>query len=114
MTTAVFDAAAVADLTGDPRDAAFAVELVSCYRRLLPERLRRIAAALDGDDPAETLDAVLSLKSASAMVGACELGEVAARVEADVRADAVAAEAAERLLADAAARVDDELAAYLR
>ena len=46
MATAVFDAAAVADLTGDPADADFATEFVRRY----PENERRMEIArLAGD-----------------------------------------------------------------
>lgn len=114
MTATVFDATAVADLTGDPRDAAFACVFVTRFRGLLPERVRRIDAALSGGDRDEQLDAVLSLKVASATVGAGELCGLAAQIEQHVRRDElVLAAAVSALLPDAAARADDAFAAYL-
>ena len=115
MTTAVFDAAAVADLTGDPGDAAFATAFVARFRDLLPERVRRIVAALAGDDPDETLDAVLSLKVSAATVGAGELRDLAARIEEHLRAgEPGPARAESEHLAETAARADRAFAAYLR
>ena len=117
-TSTVFDAAAVSSLTGHPDDAAFAVVFVGRYRALLPERVRRIAEAVRAadllDDPADALDAVLSLKVASSTVGTVELGVLAARVEAHVRlGDRPAAIAAADLLPPAAARADGALGAFL-
>lgn len=114
MTTAVFDSGAVASLTGDPRDAAVARDLVTRYRRLLPQRVGRIQEAYAGDDRAETLDAVLSLKVSSATVGAQELCELATRIEHHVRTDeTVLAGSLAALLPDAASRVEQQLTAYL-
>jgi HPt (histidine-containing phosphotransfer) domain-containing protein len=114
VSTAVFDAGVVSCLTGDPRDAAFAPELVTRYRRLLPERVRRIGVALDAEDRDVTMDAVLSLKSSSALVGAGELHDLAVRIERHVRREEPApARAVLALIADAAGRADRALAAYL-
>ncbi|GAB6987634.1 hypothetical protein [Nocardioides pyridinolyticus] len=117
-TAAVFDAAAVGSLTGHPDDAAFAMVFVTGYRRLLPERVRRIALAVRADDcmddPADALDAVLSLKVASSTVGTGELGALAALVETHLRAgDCAAAVAAANLLPPAADRADGALGAFL-
>ena len=117
-TTTVFEPAAVSSLTGHPDDAAFAVVFVGRYRKLLPERVRRIALAVRAEelleDPADALDAVLSLKVASSTVGTAELGGIAALVETHVRAgDRPAAIAAADLLPPAAARADDALGAFL-
>jgi HPt (histidine-containing phosphotransfer) domain-containing protein len=109
-----FDADAVSSLTGHPGDAAFAVVFVTRYRGLLPERVRRIATAVRGDDLDDALDAVLSLKVASSTVGARELGELAGRIEAGLRAgDRGAAIAAVHELPDAALRAADALAEFL-
>lgn len=114
MTTAVFDSAAVSCLTGDPRDDVLAVDFVTRYRRLLPQRVVRIQEAYARDDLDETLDAVLSLKVSSATVGAHELGELSAQIELHVRSDRTAlAGPVVALLPDAAARVDQQLSAYL-
>lgn len=114
MTAPVFDETAVADLTGDPRDAAFAPQFVGRFRRLLPERVRRICAALAGDDVEEQLDAVLSLKVSSATVGAGELCELASLIEQHLRAgEVVLAVDVSARLADAVERADRAFAAYL-
>ena len=110
----VFDASAVASLTGDPRDAVFGPQFVSRFRRLMPDRLGRIAVALAGEDVDEQLDAVLSLKVASSIVGAGELCELACRIEQHVRrAELALAAAVSALLPDAATRADQAFAAYL-
>jgi len=111
---AVFDAAAVSSMTGDPGDAEFGVEFVSRYRRLLPTRLTRIAACLVAGDPDDALDAVLSLKVASATVGARELAELASRLAVLLRrGDLGQAVLAESTLGDAAVRADGALAVFL-
>jgi hypothetical protein len=117
-TTAVFDAAAVSSLTGHPDDAAFAVVFVTRYRRLLPERVRRVTLAVRADDllddPHDALDAVLSLKVASSTVGTHELRELARRIEAEVRAgEQGVAIAATDLLPAAADRADRALGEFL-
>ena len=110
----VFDPAAVADLTGDAGDATFAVVLVSRYRGLLDQRVRRILTTLAGDDPDETMDAALSLASSSATVGTHELAELGRRIVGRLRrGDHPGAVAAAGLLPDAAVRADRALAAYL-
>ena len=111
---AVFDAAVVADVTGEPGDRAFATVLVSTYRRLLPRRVHRIRVAIAAPDPTSAMDAVLSLKVSSSMVGARRLGELGAVLEGQLRdgdLDAAAATAGE--LSDLAARTDQALAAFL-
>jgi HPt (histidine-containing phosphotransfer) domain-containing protein len=111
---AVFDAGAVRRLAGDVEDAAFATAFVATYRRLLPERVRRIAAALEDGDPEAAMDATLSLKVSSATVGAEELFGLARIVEAQLRRSGTAAatsKAAE--LPAAAARAHQALGAYL-
>lgn len=110
----VFDPAAVTDLTGGAGDAAFAVVLVSRYRGLLDHRVRRVLATLDGDDPDETMDAVLSLASASATVGTHELAELGREIVGRLRhGDHRGAVATAGLLAGAADRADRAIAAYL-
>lgn len=117
-TPTVFDAAAVASLTGHPDDAAFAVVFVTRYRRLLAERVRRIAVAVGADDlldePGDALDAVLSLKVSSSTVGTHELAELARRIETHVRAgDRPAALAVADLLHAAAERAHHALGSFL-
>ncbi len=110
----VFDPGALEDLTGDARDAELAVRLAAHYRRLLPERIARIAVELHGPEPAGALDAVLSLKVSSTALGVRELGALAAEIERALRSrDVSAARAAFLALAPAVDRVDRALAAYL-
>jgi HPt (histidine-containing phosphotransfer) domain-containing protein len=109
-----FDATAVASLTGDPADPAFAAVFVSRYRALLPDRVRRTAVAVRGEDLDDALDAVLSLKVASATVGCRHLGELAGRIEERLRAgEHGAAVAAANLLPEAARRADHALEEFL-
>jgi hypothetical protein len=114
---AVFDAEAVSGLTGHPGDHAFAVVFVTRYRRLLPERVRRIAQTLavgEAGDTAVAMDAVLSLKVASTTVGAHELARIAGRLERLVRrGDLAQAVVLQTALVAAVARVDHALGAFL-
>ena len=111
---AVFDAKAVSCLTGDPRDGAFAVVFVTRYRSLLPERVRRISAALAAAEVGDALDAVRSLKAASITVGTHELAEIAGRLERLLRGgDLARAAVVQAALPRAAHRADRALAAYL-
>jgi hypothetical protein len=110
----VFDASAVASLTGHPDDAAFARVFIARYRHLLPARLRRIAESLRDKDVDAALDATLSLKVASGTLGACELEGLGADLEGHLRRlDLPAAVDVARQLPAAAARADKQLAAYL-
>ncbi|MDI6912232.1 Hpt domain-containing protein [Nocardioides sp.] len=113
-TPAVFDPAAVAGLTGHPRDDEFALVLVQSYLRLLPLRLGRLLAALEAEDPDPAMDAVLSLKVSSRTLGAHELGALAAVVEQQLRLrDLPGAYAAAAALPPAATRVERVLADHL-
>lgn len=110
-TLAVFDPAALAGLTGHPGDDELARVLVEHYLRLLPQRLRRVSAALEAEDPDAAMDAVLSLKVSSWTLGAHELGTLAAEVERRLRLpDLAGAYAAAAALAPAASRVERVLA----
>ena len=112
---AVFDATAVSSLTGHPDDRAFAIVLVTRYRALLPERVRRIAVALVEHETDDALDAVLSLKVASATVGAGELAQIAERVERLLRrGDVAQAVLLEPELAAAVRRAHHALDDFLR
>jgi HPt (histidine-containing phosphotransfer) domain-containing protein len=111
---AVFDPAAVSSLTGHPDDGAFAFVLLTRYRRLMPERVRRIAAALAAGEADDAMDAVLSLKVASSTVGAHELAGIAARLERLLRrGDAAQAVLVETTLTGAVERADHALGAFL-
>lgn len=110
----VFDAAVVANLTGHDEDAEFARVFVGRFQRMLPERLRRIDAALAEQELSDAMDAVLSLKSAAGTVGAGELFVIAGLVEAHLRRrDFAAATDAAADLPAAAERADRAFTAYL-
>jgi len=81
----VFDASAVGSLTGHAGDREFALVFVTRFRRMLPERVRRIVAAIGSHDAGDAMDAVLSLKAASGTLGAGELFELGALMEARLR-----------------------------
>ena len=70
-------------------------ELVRNYITLLPARLDRLRGAVDALDKEEGLDAVLSLKTSSAMVGARRLSLLAAELEVRIRLFPVCDDAAE-------------------
>ena len=112
--TAVFDPKAVSSLTGHADDHEFAFVFVGRFRQLLPERVRRIEAAMVGSDLREAMDAVLSLRTSSCTLGAEELCAVSTRIENHLRAsDFAGARVAARDLAEAEHRADDALAAFL-
>ncbi len=71
-------------LLGDCGDAAFVGSLVGRYRDLLPDRVASVLARVAEQDVAAAMDRVLSLKVASATVGARELASLAGRVETDL------------------------------
>jgi hypothetical protein len=110
----VFDAAAVASLTGDVGDAAFASVFVGKFRGLLPRRVGRIVATLDEDDVDDAIDAVLSLKVSACLIGAGELCLIGRSIEAHLRhRDLGRARIAAVGLSEAADRADAALGASL-
>ena len=112
--TVVFDPSAVAALTGDVGDDAFAPVFVGKFRALLPERVRRIAITLGSDDVDDALDAVLSLKVSACAVGAGELCRIGRTLEAHLRhLDLARARLVAVDLTAAADRADAALGAYL-
>lgn len=114
MSTVVsFDPDAVRSLTDDA-DQAFGRTFVACYLRMLPERVRRVALTLHGDDHDDTRDAVLSLTVSAATVGAHELAELGREIDRHLRVgDRVAAIAAAVRLPQVADRVAEALADWL-
>ncbi|MCB0894043.1 MAG: hypothetical protein H6529_15950 [Nocardioides sp.] len=110
----MFDPSAVAALTGDVGDDAFAPVFVGKFRALLPERVRRIAITLGSDDVDDALDAVLSLKVSACAVGAGELCRIGRTLEAHLRhLDLAQARLVAVDLTAAADRADAALGAYL-
>jgi len=67
----------IADDTGGP---ALALRFLSDFFSLQPVRLSRLLAALAAEEPAASVDSVLSLQTASSMAGATEIAEHCARI----------------------------------
>ena len=113
-TICALDPGVLSRLGRDLDDARFARDLAVRYRAMLAGRVGRVERALHGDDHAETIEAVLSLKASSGTIGACELVTVATELEQAVRRlDLGSAMAAGLQLGPAAARAERALTAYL-
>ncbi|MGM0929972.1 MAG: Hpt domain-containing protein [Actinomycetota bacterium] len=80
------DAAVVEDLGEGLADHGIARGLVQDFSEAWPERFSCLETALESQDRTDSLDAVLSLKTASLMVGASQLAWLSGQVEAHVRA----------------------------
>jgi HPt (histidine-containing phosphotransfer) domain-containing protein len=78
----VFDRLVFDRLASDLGDVAAARRIALLYLDLLEGRVARLATACEADDLETALDAVLSLKVSSAMVGAAAMRDRAAAVEA--------------------------------
>jgi len=72
------------------------------YTRMWDQRYRSLASALERGDLAGSMDAVLSLKTSSAMVGGLRLAQLAGELENALRAGDIGR--ALSLLRDVAAR----------
>ncbi|MBT1001933.1 Hpt domain-containing protein [Paenarthrobacter sp. DKR-5] len=91
----LIDAAAIETLEEQLGADGFGRRYLEAYVELWDARLLRVSRAVRRRDYEQAMDAVLSLKAASAMAGATRLCELAARQEAElVRRDFTAAEAA--------------------
>ena len=114
-TRTVFDPSGVSSLTGHADDLEFAYVFVARFRRLLPERVRRIDAALVDKDYKAAMDAVLSLKVSACTLGASELCALSGRIEERLRgSDLRGARLVAEELADAQRRADGALSAFLK
>lgn len=110
----IFDIAALQRLACEVGDKAFPLTFTHKYRGLLETRLGRIRRALHSSDSATALDAVLSLKVASTIVGTHELAALALVIEADLREhDFTSARARATELDPAALRAAQALDSYL-
>ncbi|MGA8791256.1 MAG: Hpt domain-containing protein [Paenarthrobacter sp.] len=69
-------------------DIGFCENFVQDYLALLSVRLDRLRRAVETMDHEAAMDAVLSLKTSSQMVGACRLGDLAGELEVELRAKA--------------------------
>lgn len=111
---AVFDPTMIDSLTGHADDGEFALVFVRRYRRMLPGRVRRIDEATRAYDVEAAMDAALSLKVASSIVGAGELFELGGRIEDHLRcSDPAGAMLAAAELPAAAERAYQALTTYL-
>lgn len=81
----LLDAAVLEDLAADVGGPDIARNFVQDYAGLWDQRQRRLMESVERDDPAAALDAVISLKVTSAMVGGARLAHLAGKLEATVR-----------------------------
>ena len=110
----VFDPSTLLQLVDDAKARSFVLELAGTFRRMLEPRVDRVVDAVLTSDPDEAMDAVLSLKVSSTMVGARELAELASYLESDLRSgDLPAARSQALLLPAAAQRAAAAIDAYL-
>lgn len=79
------DPAALQDLGAGLDDAAVARDFARDYVKMWDSRYQSLAAALERGDEEASLDAVLSLKISSAMVGGIRLSRLAREIERAVR-----------------------------
>ncbi|MBT8161279.1 MULTISPECIES: Hpt domain-containing protein [Arthrobacter] len=76
------DHGAIQRLAHELHDSEAARRFATSYARMLPARVERIVRALEHGDGHQAMDAVLSLKISSAMVGALRMEQHCARLEA--------------------------------
>ena len=79
------DPAALQDLGVQLDSPAVAKGFARDYTRMWDQRYRALAAALERGDLAGSMDAVLSLKTSSAMVGGLRLAQLAGELEGALR-----------------------------
>lgn len=79
------DAAVLQDLEEQLGQPDIARNFANDYAAMLGQRQRRLVASVGREDRAAALDAVISLKVSSAMVGGLRLAHLAERLEAAVR-----------------------------
>ncbi|MGO4120051.1 Hpt domain-containing protein [Arthrobacter sp. YAF16] len=96
------DPAALQDLGEQLNSAAVAKGFARDYAEMWDQRYDSLAGALERRDQAAALDAVLSLKTSSSMVGGLRLAELAGELEESIRGGDLGRAAS--LLDDVAAR----------
>jgi hypothetical protein len=79
------DAAVLEELEDELAGSGLAQRFARDYTAMWDERYARLAAAVDNQDTASALDAVISLKITSAMVGGLRLAKLAELLEAVIR-----------------------------
>lgn len=114
VTMIFFDHTSVARLADDAGSRRFALHVVGTYERMLPHRVERIVAATTSGDQEAAMDAALSLKVSSHLVGATHLAELAIGVEQCLRShDLAGARAVAGKLPAAATSTTMALASFL-
>jgi len=76
----ILDLQSLWDIANDTGGPALALRFLSDFFSLQPVRLSRLLAALAAEEPAASVDSVLSLQTASSMAGATETAEHCARI----------------------------------
>jgi len=99
------DPAALQDLGAQLDSPSVAKGFARDYTRMWDQRYRSLASALKRGDHAGSMDAVLSLKTSSAMVGGLRLAQLAGELEDAIRAGDM--DRALSLLGDVAERGDE-------
>lgn len=99
------DPAALQDLGVQLDSPAVAKGFARDYTKMWDQRYRSLASALERGDLAGSMDAVLSLKTSSAMVGGLRLAQLAGELEGALRAGNI--DHALSLLHDVAERGDE-------
>ena len=84
-TAPLVDPSALRELGSELDNPAAAKGFARDYTKLWDRRYQSLAASLDRGDEAAALDAVLSLKTSSAMVGGVRLAELARELEDAIR-----------------------------
>ena len=85
--TAVLEPCRLQELADELGDSTPALGFLSNYLSMLPHRMLSISSGLCGHDSAASMDAILSLKISSAMVGALDTEEQCRAIELMIRDD---------------------------
>lgn len=81
----LLDPAALQDLGAQLQSPSVAKSFARDYARMWDQRYSSLASAIDRRDQARSLEAILSLKTSSAMVGGVQLARLAGALEDAVR-----------------------------
>lgn len=107
----VFDMSAVRRLEADTESPPFVRSLVDTYQEMLTPRVERIVEAVLSSDSEAAIDAALSLRVSSIMIGATELSDLSTAVLDDLKNnDLPSARAQALLLAPATERARERIA----
>lgn len=83
----ILDASVLDELEEELADRTLIRRFATDYAALWPHRLERVAAAVEDHDQDAALDAVISVKVSSAMIGAARLSRLAETLERSLRED---------------------------